>query len=163
MEKGRGSPSKKQSSYLHPHVHNSPIYNRQDMGTTQAPIRGWTDKEDMVYRLWNGMECWSTIGTLLLLSFSCSVVSDSFVTPWTITHQTPLSVGFPRQGYWNGLPLLSLGIELCLLHWQADFFFFFFFTTELPGKPIQILINHLKRWTLAICNGMDGHWQYQVK
>ena len=25
-----------------------------------------------------------------------------FATPWTITHQAPLSVGFPRQEYWRG-------------------------------------------------------------
>ena len=39
-----------------------------------------------------------------LLLFSCSVVSDSFVTPWTVVRQTPLSVGFPRQEYWEILP-----------------------------------------------------------
>ena len=27
-----------------------------------------------------------------------------FVTPWTIAHQTPLSLGFSRQEYWSGLP-----------------------------------------------------------
>ena len=26
-----------------------------------------------------------------------------FVTPWTRAHQTPLSMGFSRQEYWNGL------------------------------------------------------------
>ena len=25
-------------------------------------------------------------------------------TPWTVAHQAPLSMGFPRQEYWNGLP-----------------------------------------------------------
>ena len=25
-------------------------------------------------------------------------------TPWTVTHQAPLSMGFSRQEYWNGLP-----------------------------------------------------------
>ena len=35
--------------------------------------------------------------------FSWSVVSDSFATPWTVAHQTPLSMGFSRQEYWNGL------------------------------------------------------------
>ena len=28
---------------------------------------------------------------------------------WTVAHQAPLSMGFPRQGYWSGLPLLSPG------------------------------------------------------
>ena len=27
-----------------------------------------------------------------------------FATLWTVAHQTPLSMGFPRQEYWNGLP-----------------------------------------------------------
>ena len=26
------------------------------------------------------------------------------VTSWTVTHQTPLSMGFSRQDYWSGLP-----------------------------------------------------------
>ena len=32
-----------------------------------------------------------------------SVVSDS-VTPRSVAHQAPLSMGFPRQEYWNWLP-----------------------------------------------------------
>ena len=32
---------------------------------------------------------------------------NSFVTPWTVAHQASLSMGFPRQEYWNGLPLPS--------------------------------------------------------
>ena len=34
----------------------------------------------------------------------CSVVSISFVTPRTIAHQAPLSMGFSRQEYWSRLP-----------------------------------------------------------
>ena len=29
-----------------------------------------------------------------------------FVTAWTVAHQAPLSMGFSRQEYWNGLPCL---------------------------------------------------------
>ena len=25
-----------------------------------------------------------------------------FVTPWTVAHQAPLSMGFPREEYWSG-------------------------------------------------------------
>ena len=32
-----------------------------------------------------------------------------FVTPWTVTHQAPLSMGFSRQVYWIGLPFPSPG------------------------------------------------------
>ena len=27
-----------------------------------------------------------------------------FATPWTVTHQASLSIGFSRQEYWSGLP-----------------------------------------------------------
>ena len=30
-----------------------------------------------------------------------------FVTPWTVTHQAPLSMGFSRQEHWSGLPFPS--------------------------------------------------------
>ena len=53
-----------------------------------------------------------------------------FVTPWTVTHQAPLSVEFSWQEFWSGLPFPSPGespwprdwtcISCCLLHWQAD-------------------------------------------
>ena len=42
-------------------------------------------------------------------SCCCSAVSDSFVTLWTVAHQAPLSLGFPRQEYWTGLPFPSPG------------------------------------------------------
>ena len=32
-----------------------------------------------------------------------------FATPWTVAYQAPLSVGFSRQEYWNGLPFPSPG------------------------------------------------------
>ena len=57
---------------------------------------------------------------------SCSVVSNSLGAPWTVAHQVPLSMGFPRKEYWSGLPFPSIqGIFLTLgsnphLHWQAD-------------------------------------------
>ena len=71
---------------------------------------------------------WLDYNQLLLLLFSRSVVSNSFATPWTVAHQAPLSTGFPRQEYWNGLPFPSpedrpdLGIELKWIRstWQVD-------------------------------------------
>ena len=68
---------------------------------------------------------------LLLLAFrlfSCSVASNSL---WlgTVACQAPLSIGFPRQGYWSGLPcppaeiFLTQGLNwslFCLSHWQVD-------------------------------------------
>ena len=36
----------------------------------------------------------------------------TFATPYTIVHKAPLSMGFPRQKYWSGLPFPSPG-NLC--------------------------------------------------
>ena len=46
----------------------------------------------------------TTSATLSL--FSWLVVSNS-ATPWTAAHQVPVSVRFPRQEYWSGLPFPS--------------------------------------------------------
>ena len=49
-----------------------------------------------------------------------------FATPWTATHQTPLSMGFSSQEYWSGLPFLlpgdlpDPGIKPAFLTFQAD-------------------------------------------
>ena len=52
----------------------------------------------------------ATLETVCLLcARTHSVVSDS-VTPWTVAHQAPQSMGFSRQEYWSGLPFLLQGI-----------------------------------------------------
>ena len=45
----------------------------------------------------------TALRTMCVYVLSRSVVSDS-ATPWTAAHQAPLSMGFPRQEYWSGLP-----------------------------------------------------------
>ena len=56
--------------------------------------------------------------------------------PWTVAHQAPLSMGFPRQVYYSGLPfpspedLPNPGIEPVSLALAGRFF-----TTVPPGKP----------------------------
>ena len=39
-----------------------------------------------------------------VLVHSLSVMSNSFETPWTVAHQAPLSMEFPRQEHWSRLP-----------------------------------------------------------
>ena len=41
----------------------------------------------------------------MLSRFSCVWL---FMTPWTVAHQAPLSMGFPRQEYWRNLPFPSI-------------------------------------------------------
>ena len=58
--------------------------------------------------------------------FSYQVMSDLFVTPWTITCQDPLSVDFLGKNTGMGCHFLLQGIfpiqrsNPCLLHWQED-------------------------------------------
>ena len=49
--------------------------------------------------------------TLIVCVSVCFVLSHVpvFTTLWTVAHQAPLSVGFPRQEYWSGLPFPSPG------------------------------------------------------
>ena len=37
-----------------------------------------------------------------------------FTTPWTVDHQTPLSMKFSRQEYWSGLPIPAP--EYCIVY-----------------------------------------------
>ena len=59
-----------------------------------------------------------------------------FATPWTVTYQVPLSMGFSRQENWSGLPFPSPGdlpdpgIKPRSPTLQADAL-----TSEPPGKP----------------------------
>ena len=61
-----------------------------------------------------------------------------FETPWTVAHQAALSMGFPRQKYWSGLPypspgdLPNLGIKLASPALTVGFS-----TTEPPGSPVM--------------------------
>ena len=34
----------------------------------------------------------------------CTKSCPTLATPWTVACQAPLSMGFPRQEYWSGLP-----------------------------------------------------------
>ena len=63
-------------------------------------------------------------------------MSDSSVSPWTVACQAPLSLGFPRQEYWSGLPFPLPGnlpdseIELEFPALAGGFI-----TTKPPGNP----------------------------
>ena len=41
--------------------------------------------------------------------FSCRLLGSSVYPMDCLPHQAPLSMGFPRQEYWSGLPFPSLG------------------------------------------------------
>ena len=72
-----------------------------------------------------------------------------FVTPWMVAHQAPLSLGFPRQEYWNGLPFPSPGdlpdLEIKLIFPVAPALQGDSLPDEPSGKPniYSIYIMHL--------------------
>ena len=60
------------------------------------------------------------------------------VTPWTVAHHTPLSMGFSRQEYWSGLPCPHPG--------------------DLPDQGIGpvSLISPALAGSLGFCGGSDS-------
>ena len=103
-------------------------------------------------------------GASVLLLFSCSVMSGSLVTPCTVAHWAPLSMGFSRQEYWSRLPFPSLGdrpyAEIKLVSPAlADGFF----TTEPPGKPRPQFTHPLNENMLRIKMTYNGYIQSQRK
>ena len=45
-----------------------------------------------------------------LVAKSCMTLAN----PWTVAHKVPLSMGFPRQEYWSGLPFPSPKPRICV-------------------------------------------------
>ena len=65
-------------------------------------------------------------------------MSDSFVSPWTIAHQAPVSMGFPRQEYWSVLPFPSPGdLPVSDIEPISPALAGRIFTTEPPGKSSE--------------------------
>ena len=63
-------------------------------------------------------------------------MSDSLATPWTVACPAPLSMGFPRQEHWSGLPLPSpVGLPDPQIEPMSLTLAGRFFSAESPGKP----------------------------
>ena len=71
-------------------------------------------------------------------------MANFLATPWTAALQAPVSMGFPRQEYWSGVPFASPGkfstqeSNPHLLHWQKD---------SLPLSHEELLVscyNHVQ-------------------
>ena len=84
-------------------------------------------------------------------------MSDSLVTLWTVAHHAPLSMRFPRQEYWSGLPCPLQGIfltqrwNLHLMHWQMDSL-----SAELPRKPMNSC-NNIRIIKASVHWGLTRH------
>ena len=94
-----------------------------------------------------------------------------FVTPYTAARQAPLSLGFPKQEYWSGLPfpppgnLPNPGIKPTSLAPPA--LAGGFFTSAPPRKPIfsvdrsQTSQTSCKRWKYALSKTRGEVWCHQ--
>ena len=66
-------------------------------------------------------------------SLSCVCL---FANLWTVAHQAPLSMGFPKQEYWSGLLFLPPGdLSNPGIKPMSPALAGGYFTTEPPGKP----------------------------
>ena len=101
------------------------------------------------------------------------VDAQLFSPPWTIVHQAPLSMRFPRQEYWSGLPfptpedLPNPGIEsacscteppalrldsLLLSHWGSPLFYY----TPLQKLKVKSKVYSLEN-SLEISEVLSGY------
>ena len=101
-------------------------------------------------------------GRCTISEHRCSVESDS-VTPWTVAHQAPLSMGFSRQEYWSRLPfpspgdLLHPGIKPMSPASPASSGRFFFLALRLLGSPSGLQSRKLGRpWWLSGASPADA-------
>ena len=70
-----------------------------------------TDSSDAKIVSCNLRKVWNPAGIVLFLSLQlycavlcCAQSHPTLVIPWTVAHQAPLSVRFPQQEYWSGVP-----------------------------------------------------------
>ena len=83
---------------------------------------------------------------------SCFGCVQLFATPWTVSHQAPLSMGFPRQEDWSGLPFPPPGdlpdpeVEPASLAFPA--LTGGFFTTAPLLKPCMYVYTEAKKVSL---------------
>ena len=90
-------------------------------------------------------------------SGSVTELCSTLGTPWTVALRVPLSMRFPRQEHWNGLPfpspgdLIDLWIEPMFLELVGGFF-----TAEPPEKPAVCPNYHIFCSPLYISTREEG-------
>ena len=109
-----------------------------------------------------GLHC--CVGFLCYVLSRCSHVR-LFMTPCTIAHQVPLSMGFSRQEHWSGLPFPSPrnlpdpGIEPTSLMSPALSGEFFLLLSQLRKPWLSLVAVNggcpLGRYTASYCDGFS--------
>ena len=102
-----------------------------------------------------------------LVTKSCLILCDL----WTIAFQAPLSLGFPRQDYWSGLPFPSPGhLPDPGIIPASPALAGGVFTTEPPGKPKYTIEIHKYKVNLILAestkceiNRIKSRWGTVIK
>ena len=108
----------------------------------------WTSKIQVSPRInlhyFSFKYCWVCV-VMSVYSWFEKLDANSFAILWTLAQQAPLSMGFPRQEYWSGLPFPSLGdLPDPRIEWVVSCFAGRFLTTDPPGKSFEKLGYPLK-------------------
>ena len=115
-----------------------------------------------LYTLWNDHR--KSSYHVLPCMYARQVTSGvSYPLPlWAVALQVPLSMGFPRQEYWSGLPfptpgdLRDSGIKPTTSLALAGGFF----TTEPPGKPHKYKFTYIKRERFMLRTWLPQLWRF---
>ena len=94
-----------------------PMVNCQRWEGIQYEKTGRQAEKKIQHKHVRGLAAWCRWGRQCFLFFfplwwwfSCQDLSNWFVTLWAAVRQAPLSMGFPKQKSWSGLPSPSLGM-----------------------------------------------------
>ena len=111
----------------------------------QSTVSGSRQLHLEVDRAHSSYMSWSHLHTYIhIIAKLCLTLA----TPWTVSYQAPLSMGFSGQEYWNGLPFPSPGdlpdpaIEPGSPALQADSLRLYWLSYE--GSPWSHLLNPFK-------------------
>ena len=85
-------------------------------------------------------------------------MSDSLGPPWTVACRAPLSMGFPRQEYWSGLPFPTPGdLPDPGIQSVSPALAGVLFTTEPPGKPLpDVQFSSVTQSCPTLCDPIDS-------
>ena len=86
------------------------------------------------------------------------------LTLWTVAHQAPLSMEFPRQEYWSGLPLPAPGdlsnSRIEPVYPTSPALAGRFSTNKPPGKPVLWDVSMKHR--VSILSNIRRNWRFKV-
>ena len=93
---------------------------------------------------------------------SCSVMFNS-VTPWTVTHQAPLSMGFSRQEFWSGCHALLQGIFQPRDRTQVSCIAGRFFTIWATREDLKYVYYNLNCGLRMLLQRSKCHIDYKIQ